>query len=693
MNVWPRPFFSTGEMIYSLKTFIAAMLALYLSSLAGLPNTFWSLITVYVVSQPWAGMVRSKAVYRITGTFIGSSVAIFLLPPLVQSPELLSAALALWVGLCVFISQLDRTPRSYIFMLAGYTAAFIAFPGVAKPQTIFETAVTRVEEIFIGIMCATLVHSVILPAGLTVPILGSLDKCLNNSLNWMRAIFVNAPHIPQTTRSEPISLSMDIVQLRLLSTHIPFDTTNLKWTAMAVQAMQNHIAGLLPLLSATEDRIQALRNDVGEFPDDVAKMMTLLQQWLAGLSQELTSSLKSQTTIPTSSPLLLQTMHCLTIPHTPAPDEMWLTAVRISLLEHLARLDRQWQQCITLRNEILKGFQGGKAPRYREAATRSFHLHQDKGVAMLSAITAVVAVAISCFIWIMTGWPDGATAAMMAAVFCSFFASMDKPAPHITGFIKYTAWSFPFAVLYIVGLLPLVNDFAMFVLISAPFFLITGCYTARPATVAQALPFLFGVAGTLLLHDYGTATLPIVINTFVAQLIGTWIAAAVNQLMRTLSSEWSVNRIRRSVRKELAVLTTSTRIHQRAFMVRAVDRTGLIAARLAQYDERNRAETAEQALRDLRIGANIITLRQAENHHSVASVSALLSALKAHFLDDVYGGSTPSENLRRFTDTSLMALFQLSPETEQWQARISAIVGVRHNLFPDAGPELLTNGE
>lgn len=47
------------------------------------------------------------------------------MPTLVNSPELLSLAIAAWVGLCLYVSLLDRTPRSYMFMLAGYTCALL----------------------------------------------------------------------------------------------------------------------------------------------------------------------------------------------------------------------------------------------------------------------------------------------------------------------------------------------------------------------------------------------------------------------------------------------------------------------------------------------------------------------------------------------------------------------------------------
>jgi hypothetical protein len=47
-----------------------------------------------------------------------------------DAPELTTLAIILWVALCVFVSLLDRTPRSYMFVLSGYTAALIGFPSV-----------------------------------------------------------------------------------------------------------------------------------------------------------------------------------------------------------------------------------------------------------------------------------------------------------------------------------------------------------------------------------------------------------------------------------------------------------------------------------------------------------------------------------------------------------------------------------
>ena len=154
------------ETIFSLKSYISAIMALYLSYSIGLPRPFWAMTTAYIVAQPWSGAVRSKALYRLVGTFCGSAMTVYMVPRLSNSPVVMTAAMVAWVGACLYLSVLDRTPRSYLFMLAGYTAAMIGFPSVSDPSLVFDTALARVEEISLGIVCATLIHSIVLPRGL-----------------------------------------------------------------------------------------------------------------------------------------------------------------------------------------------------------------------------------------------------------------------------------------------------------------------------------------------------------------------------------------------------------------------------------------------------------------------------------------------------------------------------------------------
>jgi uncharacterized membrane protein YccC len=127
------PKFDRWTLLFSVNSFAAAMLALYIGFALGLPRPYWAMTTAYIVSQPLAGAVRSKAVYRVLGTLLGAAAAVAMVPNLVNAPVLLCLAMALWVGGCLTISLLDRTPRSYMLMLAGYTAAIIGFPASTSP--------------------------------------------------------------------------------------------------------------------------------------------------------------------------------------------------------------------------------------------------------------------------------------------------------------------------------------------------------------------------------------------------------------------------------------------------------------------------------------------------------------------------------------------------------------------------------
>ena len=132
-----------ASLLFSINCLIATLLALYIAFSIGLPRPYWAMLTVYITSQPLTGALRSKAFYRVVGTVLGGIAAVVIVPTFVNAPALMALVIAAWVGLCLYVSLLDRTPRAYIFMLAGYTAAIIGFPSVGAPQAVFHQPVQQ----------------------------------------------------------------------------------------------------------------------------------------------------------------------------------------------------------------------------------------------------------------------------------------------------------------------------------------------------------------------------------------------------------------------------------------------------------------------------------------------------------------------------------------------------------------------
>lgn len=670
------PRFSAAELLFSLKAFGAAMLAFYLASRAGLPRPFWALMTAYVVAHPLAGAVRSKGLYRLAGTLVGSAAAVLLVPRLAHAPELLSLALALWVALCLFLSLRDRTPRSYAFMLAGYTAALIGFPTVDTPLAIFDTAVARVEEIGLGILAATLVHSLVLPTGLQASVLGLLDRSLGDTRRWLTDLLAR-----RDAGADRQRVAGDITQLRLLSTHIPFDTGHLRWTAGAVHQMQDRIAALTPLLSAVEDRLQALEQAEGGLAPDLQALLVELQDWLAQAQPLPDTPTPTQAGGPRLAALRARLPE-LAQGHDPAG---WSAALRIALAQRLDELLQGWQDCLDLRRDIDAGLAGAAMPQRDLPTPEGARLHLDLGMAALSGAAALVAILICCAFWILSGWPMGSAAAMMAAIFCCFFAGMDDPVPAIQGFLTWTLWSMPVSALYVLVLLPLVQDVATLALVCAPLFLLAGAFIARPATMGKALPLLFGVIGSLALHDTAQADFTAFLNAMLGQILGVVVAARVTGLMRSVGADWSARRIQRATWQELDELAAQPRSAQRgqAYLLRMLDRIALLAPRVAQAGGRVAGVPTDEALRDLRLGADLVALQQARRQRRDPVLAPLLAELRP-WLRRRAGGrldAPPATLLARIDQ----ALARIAPRTEA-APLTSALVGLRRNLFPAAAP-------
>src|SRR3954447_15520607 len=170
---------------FSLKTFAAAMLAVYIAFRLDLPQPSWSMLTVYVVSQPLAGMVLSKSVFRVLGTVIGATMALVLVELFAHAGELFLLMLALWIGACTYVAvYLRDVPAAYAAMLSGYTAAIVGLPAALAPETAFDQAWARCLEITLGIGCATLVSRIVLPRTVGPVLEATLEAVLGAAAQW-----------------------------------------------------------------------------------------------------------------------------------------------------------------------------------------------------------------------------------------------------------------------------------------------------------------------------------------------------------------------------------------------------------------------------------------------------------------------------------------------------------------------------
>jgi uncharacterized membrane protein YccC len=665
--------FSAEEWLFSVRCYLAGMAALYISMSIGLTRPFWALTTAYIVSQPWSGAVRSKAVFRLIGTFVGSAMTVWVVPRFANEPVVMTLIMVAWIGVCLYISVLDRTPRSYLFMLAGYTAAMIGFPSVLEPSTVFDTALARVEEIAIGIICATVVHSIVWPHGIAPLVMAKLDRAVQDASAWITDTLSRRDS--DTSRRDRRTLANDITQLRILSTHVPYDTSNIRWTAGAVRAMQDQMSALTPVISAIDDRLAALAA-AGPAPSPAcARVLAAIEQWVAqgghaapGRAAELRGQIAAL---------------------APAQDEKlnWHGILMTSLATRLRELVDGYDACLQLRRDIEAGLAGkaSKQPRPRRDAV----LHRDHGMAALSAVAVAVVIGAGCLFWIQTGWSAGATAVLWAAIFSCFFASQDDPVPGIVQFLIFTLWSIPLSALYLLVIMPALHSFESLALCMLPVCLVLGGLIARPSAGLQAMAMFFGFSGTLALHDTQTADLVSFLDSTLAQVIGVAAAAIVAALLRRISVDTSARRIQAASWRELAALAGAGHAPvQYAFNARMLDRIGLLQLRLGLARTKD-DRLAETALADLRVGNDIIDLQRVRGDLALANarIVAVLVELRRFFRSRARGRA--AEKSPAFLTRIDRALGSVGAEIGNPTARthaIVALVGIRRALFPEAPP-------
>ena len=106
-------------LVFSLKTFAAAILALVISYWLELKDPQWAVINAYLVAQPLVGAIWAKGAYRILGTIAGATFAVICVALFAQAGPLFILSMAMWLAACAFGTTLTRNYASYGFALAG----------------------------------------------------------------------------------------------------------------------------------------------------------------------------------------------------------------------------------------------------------------------------------------------------------------------------------------------------------------------------------------------------------------------------------------------------------------------------------------------------------------------------------------------------------------------------------------------
>lgn len=652
------------EVVFSLKTFLAGMLALYIALAADMQRPYWALTTVYVVSQPFAAASQSKGVFRFGGTVVGASVAIALGAIFGADDLAMLLGVTTWFCLCGYFALLDRSPRSYFFLLAGMTAVLVGWPGGAA--TLFDTATARVEEIGLGILCAVLVHSIVFPRAIEPTIRASMAAWAGDARRLVIDVLTGRNAVAEADRRK---VAADAGRVGLLTVHLRYDTPEHKEAARWIDVLQQRMLMLLPVSASIESRLAAVRQSGGSTAD-IDTVLERIAAWIDGdAPQEQAAELKGA--IDAIEP-------------TPDASTSWVTIQRIGLIERLRDLVSVAGDCRDLRAHIASGSQKPGRRLLALARRTAIAPHRDRGMAIWSIASALLAGGAASLVWYFTGWPLGSGMAQIALMMCLFLGQADDLRPMLRSMLWVLCLAIVMDSFYMYVVMPRIQDFWMVALALAPALLFLGILGTNPATL------LVGLMPVAMLTVSPTASTDVAtfVNGMVATQVGVGIGLVVTGIVRSIGVETSARRILRAGWRDLeAIATASGALNGPVFASRMLDRLGLLAPRLAALPAGSEVLSAD-AMADLRLGLDLIELQRLRRHAGepmADHIGRLLDSLGAYFHGRRRRGvEPPSADVLIQLDRCMAEASRLPGLRGHREALLLSLSGIRQSLFPEA---------
>ena len=593
--------------VYLFKALAACFLALGIAMKLDLPQPRTAMTTVFIVMQPQSGMVFAKSFYRICGTLVGLVVMLALIGLFAQQPELFIVTTAIWVGICTAGAARNRNFKSYGFVLAGYTAALIGIPASQHPDGAFLSALTRVAEVVVGIICAGAVSGLVFPqfAGLqmrstvrarfsafveyvSASLAGRNDRAQIEATN---ARFVADIVGFEAARSVAVFEGPDSRMRggRLARLNSEFMTASTRFHALhqlmnrlrdsqtsgamvAVEALEPYFKEIAPLLAKSGEPVLSAT--------DAAHAAAQLDAYKAELPKrvrETRAALETQPDAPlldfdTGAELLYRFIDDL---HAYA-------ATYASLAVDTHERERWIERYEPKTNGIAAGVAGLRA--------------------------AIVMVVLGAF-WIATAWPSGSTLTLDAAAVCALASASPDPKRTAFQMAAGTLVASVMGMIAVYGVYPHIDGFPLLCAALTPFLLLGVFMTTRPALagygVGYCIFFCFLAGPDNLIHYDPSGT----INDAIALVLSMLVCAVAFAVLLPPSTPWLRNRLLIDLRRQVALASRvgMRRVRSR-FESGARDLMSQINA-LAQNEPEVKRDTLRWLFAVLEVGNAMIDLR------------------------------------------------------------------------------------
>ena len=672
--VWGSAARAAGPpLLFGLRLWAAVCLALYVAFWLELDNAYWAGTSAALVCQPHLGASLRKGWFRMIGTLIGAVVIVVLSGLFPQNRFGFLVSLALWGGACALVATLLRNFAAYAAALAGYTAAIIASDQLGATGGLngqaFMLAITRVSEIWIGIVSAGIVLAGTdfgdAPRRLAAQFAALAAEIAKGFSSSLALAGFSSSDTLQPVRRELIRrvIALDPIMDESLG-----ESSRLRYHS---PLLQGAIDGLFYALAAWRSAVVRL----SRLPKDVARQEA--NAILRSIPPELRSAAQAGQTIPWTENPSGKRAECdaaaraLRALPPGSPSLRLLAAHAANLLAGFAA--------------VLDGLALLVADPARIRSRRRMTPHvPDWLPALVNGGRAFVTIGAVEVFWIATEWPNGAQAITFTAIAVILLAPRaDAAYAQAVSFMIGIALAAVCAAIILFAVLPNRATFAGFSIVMGLYLVPVGMLLAQSSQAMFALFTAMSGNFVPLLAPANQMSYDTVqfYNSALAIVAGCGVAALSFRLLPPLSPAFRVERLLELTLRDLRRLATANVGRLPA------DWEGRIYKRLVAMPDEAEPLQRAQLLTALSLGSEIIELRR------VAPQLGLASDLDAALEPFAQGNSAAAVARLERLDRRLASLTESDPQTLlilHERARILLISDalMQHRAYFDGGESI-----
>lgn len=646
-----RPFLSwiyapTLEGFYfSLRTTIAACVALGIAFWLELDSPAWAAMTVWSVAQLNRGESLSKARWRMIGTTIGACAAVTIMALTPQQPWLFFPLIALWIGLCSGYATFVSNFRSYAFVLAGYTCSIICTDAAPNGNNVFIYAVSRFSYIILGVLCESLIaflFSYNQERNAHIQMKKKLEQILITVSSILRDILTQKPNALIAARKQFGALIKANDEIEFTEIEMGahgHEGDHARAALAAISALLSRGLGMatrLKLLTHEHPDLETITHAVLEFLKEFPQRLPIeaeISELLAELQhlRDLCRQYASPHRITTftrqepHSSLTPQILHQLQDENraeiiTSDLDERVLF---FSLGELLGDLEHALTEYHASIHTILGDrFQFNRKP------------HFDGKLAFHNGIRGTITILITALIYEVTAWPQGLKFIGMTSLICGLYATRENPVLATLEFLKGTIAAWCVAWFLVFYFIPLTHSYEALIFVLGIAMFLGGLAKVNPSTAGYSASYNLLMPSMLGLQNHHIMSEVSFYNDNLATLLAAAISVIVFRTILPFNAQDERFRLRKAMLVELRQLANPHyKPNIAAWIDHSTDRLSCLLRHAGPIETPFIESCIQGTLSSLTLGLNIIRLRHIMNREYLPESAHRPIELVLHYIE------------------------------------------------------------